>query len=365
VPLALLEAGENPLWFELTEGGPRQIGFPDEAELAPFAPWPLARHIRAIYPQGHLLILGVNRDGLLIFAPPEAGGLAPDRGIAVHRFASAYWERYSLAALFPEGEYVEALLYRDDFFAGPELPLPSPRIFALRPGGPKGPELSPGGFSAFDGFPPEEGWDIEALRFGYDESWYYRAVRKNADTPEIAYYRTDRLDIRGEAVSPGVFQNSVLPEPADAAPAPLRAVLEAAFAQSPGGLATVLFAGRAGPRYFSGNGSGNGEDSGTAGAGGLEIAGFYQEPDAGRAGAALAILPGGQGFFSAASGGEAALAPRPLALPALPPGFAYTAAAPCGDALIAAWEEQRDYAIGAAGFMVIRCPPAGESRERP
>jgi hypothetical protein len=42
------------------------------------------------------------------------------------------------------------------------------------------------------------------------------------------------------------------------------------------------------------------------------------------------------------------------ALPELPENFVYTHAAPLGDFMIAAWEEQEDYNIGAAGFMVIR-----------
>jgi hypothetical protein len=403
VPLALIEAGENPLWFELGGEGPRQIAFPDEAGLSPFAPWPLARHIRFIYPWEKLLVLGINRDGFLLFAPPEAGNLAFDGGLAVYRFADpAYWGQYSLAALFPFGEYLGALLYRDDFFAGPAAPIPSPRIFAIRPDSPEAPEPQPLGLSAFDGFSPEEGWDIEALRFGHDGRWYYRGARKNAEAPKIVYYRTETLTRQGEAVSSGAFQNSVLPEPASAAPTPLRSVLEAAFAQSPGGgLATVVFPGSRGPRYFSGSGGaaapggGSGGPAAGAEAGGSEIAGFYREPTTDRPGAALAIFPDGRGFFcadgggsavpvgpaaeiaapagvaapagkAAASAGETAPAgpssagiatsagPRPLSLPVLPPGFVYTAIAPCGDALIAAWEEQEGYSIGAAGFMVIR-----------
>ncbi|MDR1238856.1 MAG: hypothetical protein LBK27_01960 [Treponema sp.] len=373
VPLALIEAGENPLWFELAEDGPRQIAFPDEAGLSPFAPWPLARHIRAIYPWGALLIFGVNRDGLLIFAPPNAEEPAPDRGIALYRFAdAAYWGQYTLAALFPFGESMAALLYRDDFFAGPELPLPSPRIFSIWPDEPESPELRPMNLPAFDSFPAEEGWNLDTLRFGHDGRWYYRAVRKDAAAPEIVHYRTDRLTNRGEAVSPGDFQNSALPEPANTAPAPLRAVLEAAFAQSPGdGLATVIFPDRRSPRYFSAGGFPGGKPSGgatvsdsesgggTAEAGSREIAGFYREPTVERPGAALAIFPNGRGFFSVAPAGSAA-APRPLTLPALPPGFAYTSAALCGDTLIAAWEEQKDYSIGAAGFMIIRFTENGK-----
>jgi hypothetical protein len=46
-------------------------------------------------------------------------------------------------------------------------------------------------------------------------------------------------------------------------------------------------------------------------------------------------------------------------LPSLPENFAYTHIARLGDLIIASWEEQQDYNIGAAGFMVIREKPKG------
>jgi hypothetical protein len=372
VPLALLQAGENPLWFELAEDGPRRIDFPDEAELSPFAPWPLARHIRFILPLEDELILGVNRDGFLRLAPPEAAG-ENIGGIALYRVADApYWGQYTLAALFPFEDRATALLYRDDFFAGPEPPLPSPRSFVLLP---DAPAPRPRELPAFDRFPPAAGWDLDALRFGHDGRWYYRAVRKTAEAPEIAYYRTDALTSIGETISIGDFQNSALPEPLSAAPALLRSVLEAAFAQSPGNsIAAALIPGRNAPRYFSApasstksSGTPAAAESGTPAAG-IEIAGFYREPTADHPAAALALLPTGQAFFSSAPTNAATSAPgtpQPLTLPALPPGFAYTAAAPCGNALIVAWEEQKDYSIGAAGFMIINYPPAPDSGEQP
>ncbi|MDR1443680.1 MAG: hypothetical protein LBI94_02260 [Treponema sp.] len=46
------------------------------------------------------------------------------------------------------------------------------------------------------------------------------------------------------------------------------------------------------------------------------------------------------------------------ALPPLPENFVYSQVRRLGDFLFAAWEEQEDYSIGAAGFMVIRLPAA-------
>jgi hypothetical protein len=352
-PLALLRAGENPLWFELAEEGPRLIGSPGEAALVPFAPWPLARHVRGVLsggaPEGtpgtEGLVMAVNREGFLRFTPAEGAGYGGG-DIALYRAADApRWGPYTPAALFSFGGRAAALLYRDDFFAEPAAPLPSPRAFALDPGSPAPLPLE---IPAFGAFPAAEGWDLDALRYGPGGDWYYRAVRKAAGPPEIGYYRTRDLGVRGGAVPVSAFQNAALPEPLSAAPAPLRSVLEAAFTLGPGGAAAVVISGRPGPRHFSGP---------AAEAGGPEIAGFYREPAEGRPGIALAVLPGGRGFLGTAGGGpgaEPAAGPRPLTLPALPERYAYTAAAPVGDTLIAAWEEQEGHSIGAAGFMAVR-----------
>ena len=359
-PLAVLEAGENPLWFELAEAGPRQLGFPDEAGLSPFAPWPLARHIRFILPLGDELILGINREGFLRFAPWNTAGSAA--GTALYRIADLpRWSPYTLAALFSFEGRAAALLYRDGFFADSPASLPDPRAFSLDP---DFPEPRPLNIPAFDDFPAAEGWDMEALHTGPGGYWYYRGIRKSAGQPESGYYRTRDLGFKGEAVSLSVFQNSALPEPLAAAPPLLRSVLEAAFAHSPGGAAAVVFSGLPGFRYFNGGPEEGGAADGSEPAG-LNLTGFYREASAARPGAALAVFPGGRGFFrmepvpaEAAAAVEAviagtAAAPQPLTLPPLPPGFAYTAAALCGNTLIAAWEEQEGYSIGAAGFMVI------------
>jgi hypothetical protein len=363
MPLAVLQAGKNPLWFELAEAGPRQIGFPGEAELAPFMPWPLARHIRFILPRENDLVIGVNRDGFLRGAPwgsagpaaGKSGGAENRRGLALYRTGdAAYWGQYTLAAVFPYEGQAAALLYRDDFFAEPLSPPPAPRVFVLSP---DSPELHAPVVPAFEEFPAEEGWDLDTLFFAPAGHWYYRAVLKNTGRPEIRYRRTGDLSRKGEAVSLSGFQNSALPEPYTAAPVLLRTALEAAFALEAGSSATVVSPAFPGPRWFSGSGSGSTETAGP------EIAGFYREPGADCPGIALAILPDGRGFFCAGGGGGEAAADavdaaeasklQSLSLPALPPGFAYTAAALCGNTLIAAWEEQDGYRIGAAGFMAI------------
>jgi hypothetical protein len=55
-------------------------------------------------------------------------------------------------------------------------------------------------------------------------------------------------------------------------------------------------------------------------------------------------------------GGTATDLTEAAALPPLPENFVYSHINRLGDFLFAAWEEQEDYSIGAAGFMVIRRP---------
>ena len=59
------------------------------------------------------------------------------------------------------------------------------------------------------------------------------------------------------------------------------------------------------------------------------------------------LTPGGQGLAVMDSGDMR------FSLPELPNGFVYTAAGITGNILIAAWEEQEESAIGAAGFMAL------------
>jgi hypothetical protein len=367
-PLALIQAGENPLWFELAEDGPQRIDFPGGAELSPFTPWPLARHIRFILPLKEDLVLGVNGDGFLCFAPWDTPvqaaknsrgaepGFTGGQGIVLYRAADpAQWGPYTLAALFPFEDKAAALLYRDGFFTRALVPLPNPRAFTLELGFPNPQALE---IPAFEDFAPADGWDLDALHAGPGGYWYYRAVRRDAVEPELEYGRTRNLDLKGEPVSISVFQNSALPVPLSAAPLSLSLVLEAVFALESGdGSAAVVSPAFPGPQWFSGNGAAEETAGESTGSGGHAAIGFYREPAAGHSGIALAILPGGQGFFLVeAPAGETAAPgePQPLILPALPPGFVYTATALCGDTLIAAWEEQEGYSIGAAGFMVIK-----------
>jgi hypothetical protein len=81
------------------------------------------------------------------------------------------------------------------------------------------------------------------------------------------------------------------------------------------------------------------------------LIGFFVGDDQGREARALVTDSGGRGVYGKMRGEVPELGD--FSLPPLPEGFVYTRIGLSGPALIAAWEEQADLSVGAAGFMVI------------
>jgi hypothetical protein len=263
-----------------------------------------------------------------------------------------------VAALFrfsPEGGggRAAALLYRDRVFftAGPEAP--EQRVRALPPGGFEAETLD---IPAFAALPATENWNLESLRKGQDDAWYFRGAREGANPPAV-YYRAEELSSPGHSVNIGLFRNAVSPYNYREAPSVLRRVLEDAAALAGGGVAgatlvaAVISPDYDAPRYFS-----TGEMASASSV--MEVSGYYlpaAESPGGEPGTgpfAVALFPDGSLLYAA---GESAGSPGVVraALPALPEGFAYTRFGVSGAVLLAAWEEQLEWNTGAAGFMVI------------
>ena len=341
LPLAVLQAGEFPLWFQFTAEGPVLIETVEDAIFsAALIPWPLAPHIRFILAQKEELLMAVNRDGFICFSPwreKQGGDIAAGTGL--YRIPGGdLWQQYTAGAFILLNEKPAALLYRDDRFLDSDAPPPSPRLwtFDLHSSGPK-----PLPMPSLDVFSPEDGWDVDTLRRGGDGHWYFRTVRKNVTRPEILMFRSSKLTEAGEQVSLGAFRNAALPEPLAAAPSPLRELLAAAFAGIGSETATVVS-----PEFQSARSFTKSHENTAATTG---ITGFYSgRPEEGFF---LAILPNGAGLYT-----ETGTAPsvRPVSLPPLPEGFVYTGIGVCTDTVFASWEEQEGYSIGAAGFMAIR-----------
>jgi hypothetical protein len=65
-PMAILQPGRNPLWFQLTDDGPVHIeAIEDAAFSAALVPWTLASHIRFLHETDNGVVMVVNRDGFL------------------------------------------------------------------------------------------------------------------------------------------------------------------------------------------------------------------------------------------------------------------------------------------------------------
>jgi hypothetical protein len=348
-PWALIEAGENPLWFELGPGGPRQIPSPGDASLMPFSPWTLARNITAMLAEDDQLVMAVNRDGFLVWAP------GPEGRLSLFYLPGEDWDAYTQAALFAFQKEWAVLLYRDDFFIDSAAALPNPRVWGIsrKDGPPEAREIP-----AFAAFPPEEGWDLDMLRLGRDGFWYYRGVKKSGPDREIRYRRTPDLALPGEPSSAGVFREAVTPYTKREASPLLRAVLDEVSRLGDAGTAqtaAVVSPGLPAPRYYA---AGAPLEESL-----VELAAYLEGPDGAALtgdssdGFALVIRPDGRGVWGEASPrDEPPYRIRPFALPPLPEGFAYTRVGVNSAAVIAAWEEQENWQVGAAGFLVIRRP---------
>ena len=322
-PLAILRAGEFPLWFLLDENGASHLtDIGGAVNAAALVPWPYARHVPALLAEAGGLSMAVNRYGFIRLA-------AEERGLALHaipaeRFAPAYTVG---AFLRPgPGESPMALLYRDDWFAEPELPPPSPRFWSFDPEA--GLPL-PRDFPAFAAFPAAEGWNVEGL-FPKEDAWYFRVSRGSGRQGPLLL-RSESPAREGRQVSPGEFRDARMPESPEAAGGTLAGLLRELAAESGAGTAEVVFADFGPTRHF----------------------------DLGGTGRRLAVFFLGDSLLALARDGGALylrdrLPALRFALPALPENFAYSGVALLAGTVFAYWEEQADFNIGAAGFMLIR-----------
>ncbi|MDR2314554.1 MAG: hypothetical protein LBE02_08490 [Spirochaetaceae bacterium] len=351
-PGAFFHPGE-PFWFELGPEGPRLIPSPGEASLNPFVPWSHARYITAFLPgaspgiydagaSAEVLFAGVNRGGLLGFERRNTGTAPAELAVYYHR-ETAPWEDYALISLFRYGGEPAVLLGRDRFFSTGEQRIPEKALWTLGPGG-----LQELALPLFEDFSPARGWESSAL-FQASGGWYYRQIRRDGKEGPL-YFRAADLSGPGERISPESFLEAA--GPGSPAPALLTVVLEEAerLAGKPC-IATVVSEEYGSPRLYQSR-PGPGAPDGEAP---LEVSGYYRPPLQNGGGLALVLLPDGRGAYGVAGG--ASLRDGHISLPALSgqggEGFRYTAAAVTGNVLVAAWEEQRDWNIGAAGFLLL------------
>jgi hypothetical protein len=204
--LAVLKTGENPIWFEFGQDGPRLIESADNASLTPYAPWPHARNVTAMEMWNGFFVMAVNRDGFLILEPAGDFAQSETTELILYRSAAgSSWDPYTTESFFIWEDKPAVLLYRNDFFGELAAASPNPRVYTL--------DLSsavPVGalVPALEIFPSGENWETELLRRGPDGLWYYRMKQKRQDRPLTAYFRTADLNAEGERISLGEWMNA-------------------------------------------------------------------------------------------------------------------------------------------------------------
>jgi hypothetical protein len=337
--LARLRAGENPIWLEFGQDGPRLIESPAAASLTPYAPWPHAKYVAAMAVWKEFLVMAVNRDGFLVFGP--VGGLSQSETAELVLFrtaAGSLWDPYTTESFFIWEGKPAALLYRNDFFGELAAPTPVPQVYALDLFNPV-----PVGASvpALEIFPSGGNWETELLRRGPDGFWYYRMKQKGQAMPQTAYFRAEDLNVEGKKISFGEWMNSGRGEAPENIPRNLARVLGSASEYLNGitGLLKTVSPDFEGQRIFSLGSGSTGENS-------LALSGYCRRTPENLA---LVMLPDGRGLYSYGEKSE----PGFFSLSALPEGFVYTGVAVLGNVLIASWEEQQEAEVGAAGFMVV------------
>ena len=257
---AVLQTGENPLWFQLTEDGPIHIGsIEDAVNTTALVPWTHAYYISYMLEKDGDLVMISNRDGFLKIAHnAENEHDAQDSNLLMYRFSGGeLWRQYTSGGLVFYNGNPLALIYLNSRFLDSDLsqPLDKTWSFSMDSNIP-----FPVQIPALRFFADNEGWEIDALNMGENGLFYYRAAKRSGDSPQIQFFRTTDLVYEGEEISIEVFYNSF-------------------------------------PRKTE-------------------------------------IID--------------------TSLPLLPDGFVYTQRQYVGDSTIASWEEQHDYSIGAAGFMLIK-----------
>jgi len=264
LPTAILQTGEHPLWFVLTDNGPVHINslddlFFDESYSNTLIPWTYALHIRFLQETNDSIVMAVNRDGFLKISPNTARiqGRPASNLILYHFPGGQYFKPYTIGGFVLYDNNPTVLLYLDNRFMDVTSPFPQSRKWTFNM---NSNITFPVRIPALQPFFDDEGWEVDTLRIGSDGLFYYRTVRRNGTRPEIKMYRTADLTQAGSEIPADVFFNSA-------------------------------------PRQN------------------------------------VVLHP---------------------SLPLLPEGFFYTMTAFVGDSLFAAWEEQVDFNIGAAGFMLIK-----------
>ena len=353
LPLYIIKpSGPEPFYFELGPDGPELISSLAEASATPFLPWPYGRYIPHFLPvrsseddEEQILFAAINRGGILEFR-----NYAGKINVYYHP-GGTIWENFPLVAFFRNKQNPAALFTGERFFSTEEVTFPDHQVWIL-----ENSSIKEGIIPALNNKNPDI-IKINAVFLGNDEIWY---IRKNSTEGKTSYFRTFDFSQPGQEVSAELYLEASSPLMADSPLVPpllARAITEAermagkpcvAAVSSPDFPANRLF-GSSITAEGTAKGGINDEFP-------LELSGFYRQQTSGIEAEALFLFPDGRGVYYRSTGTE--IKDEYFNLPALPSGdFVYTGVALLGEIpgmfLIAAWEEQNNWNIGAAGFLLL------------
>lgn len=373
-PLFIVKpAGIEPFFFELGAKGPVLIPSPEEASLAPFMPWTHSRHIASFLPirensrdKEEVLYAAVNRSGVL-----ELRDHGREKNLFFHG-GEETWDDFQVAAFFRYNTRPTAFLVEERFFSVEGFsPLLSP-LWAVWDG-----SLTA---ISIPGINPEhyDDWTTNSLFLGNDGFWY---TRKSMAMQENKFHRTSDLSEIGQEIRADQYQQAI--SPMDANSSSVQPLLswtlgEAARLAGRPCITTVVSPDFPSKRLISSYPTASGsipsdQSLGRQNENGefpMELYGYYRQHTPGKEALVAILFPDGRGVYCRSDG--TFIKDGHFALPALhngaaapaggnpadnPGSFVYTGVALLGDGprlfIVASWEEQRDWNIGAAGFLML------------
>lgn len=321
-----IESTAYPAWFEFSGNGLQPIKTPASASLRSFEPWPYAYRLAGSCAALNYVSMGINRYGFISAVNKQDGSVSFYLNNKQNDFGT-----YSIAGIFRYKGAPTALLYRDRFFLEPDTPVPSERVFSLEPDAQTLIPVYPAAFKEFAG---ADGWEIHSLGLGSNDLWYFRAFKKNDNGGEQVYCVSSSLDTEPEQTDVGRFRTAL--KPSNSYPAAVKAsfasmaswfddtevhaVLHAP--QLEAAQEILLAAGTKGPLRLS----------------------AYTDAER-----TLILLPDGRGLIRTES-------VQTFTLPSLPENYVYTTILLLGSTMIVSWEEQKSWAVGAAGLLLCTVP---------
>ncbi|MCL1813994.1 MAG: hypothetical protein FWG29_10820 [Treponema sp.] len=367
-PLYIIKiSGPEPYYFELDPNGPLLIPSPAEASLGPFIPWTHSRHISHFLPvytnetgKEEVLYAAINRGGIL-----ELRNQGIENALYYHP-GEEIWNDFQVAAFFRYNNKPTAFLTSERFFSVEERPSPPSPLWVLWEG-----SLKPITISAINA-DKSAAWISNSVFLGKDEIWY---IKKSLSGQENNYFRTIDLSLSGQGIYVEQFLEAASPLEATSELVPPLLAWALAEAERLAGKpcnVTVVSPDFPAKRLFSGFTEVSDADQNTEnGEFTLELSGYYRQNISGKEALAAILFPNGRGVYCRSNGiiikdSHFTLpALHTTANPGIPSGnseentgsFVYTGVALLGNGpdiyLVAGWEEQKDWNVGAAGFLLV------------